>query len=422
MADEIIKCPNCGFEIAISEVLTVQIRERLKSELETGIRKREAELLKREKQLSQAKASIDEQVAEKLKVETAKIQVQAQQVATNKLKVELEDLKNQVAEKDKKISEAQKAELELRKKKRELEEEKADLELKVVRTLDEERGKIKQEALAKFGEEHRLKDAEKNKLIQDLRKDLEDAKRRAEQGSMQIQGEVQELDLESVLKTAFPYDDIQPVPKGIRGADIVQNVFDATHKPCGIILWEAKHTKHWSDPWVQKLKDDQREIGADIAVIVTEAMPKDIDNFSLRDGVWVTQFNLAIGLATALRQQLIDVTFARLGAVGKNEKMEVLYQYLSGPEFRQKVEAIVETFTMMQAQLDKEKRAMAKIWKEREKQIQRITTNTVGMYGDMRGIIGASLPEIKSLDLGEPIDEPKQLVSSIEEDEQMPVR
>ena len=416
MADEIIKCPSCGFEIAISEVLTVQIRERLKSELETGIRKREAELLKREKQLSQAKASIDEQVAEKLEAETAKMQVQAQQEAANKLKIEFEDLKNQVAEKDKKISEAQEAELELRKKQRELEAGKADLELKVAQTLDEEREKIKQEALAKFSEERRLKDAEKDKLIQDLRKNLEDAKRRAVQGSMQMQGEVQELDLENVLKTAFPYDDIQPVPKGIKGADIVQNVFDATHKLCGIILWEAKHTKNWSDHWVQKLKDDQREIGANVAVIVTEAMPKDIENFSLRDGVWVTQFNLAIGLATAFRQQLIDVTFARLGTVGKNEKMEILYQYLSGTEFCQKVEAIVETFTMMQVQLDKEKRAMVKIWKEREKQIQRITTNTVGMYGDMRGIIGASLPEIKSLELGESIDEPKQLAGSIEED------
>jgi len=366
MADEIIKCPSCGFEIAISEVLTVQIRERLKSELETGIRKREAELLKREKQLSQAKASIDEQVAEKLEAETAKMQVQAQQEAANKLKIEFEDLKNQVAEKDKKISEAQEAELELRKKQRELEAGKADLELKVAQTLDEEREKIKQEALAKFSEERRLKDAEKDKLIQDLRKNLEDAKRRAEQGSMQMQGEVQELDLENVLKTAFPYDDIQPVPKGIKGADIVQNVFDATHKPCGIILWEAKHTKNWSDHWVQKLKDDQRGIRANVAFIVTEAMPKDIENFSLCDGVWVTQFNLAIGLATAFRQQLIDVTFARLGTVGKNEKMEILYQYLSGTEFCQKVEAIVETFTMMQVQLDKEKRAMVKIWKERE--------------------------------------------------------
>lgn len=410
--DEIIKCPNCGFEIAISKVLTVQIRERLKSELETEVRKKEAELLKREKQLSQAKASIDEQVAEKLKAETAKIQSQAQQEATNKLKLEMEDLKAQVVEKDKKISEVRRAELELRKQQRKVVEAKEELELKVARTIDEEREKIKQDVFNKFSEEHRLKDAEKDKVIQDLHNALEEAKQKAEQGSTERQGVVLEKVLENELREAFPYDDIQPVQKGKSGADIIQNVFDSTNKPCGIILWEAKSTKHWSDSWVQKLKGDQREISADIAVIATKAMPKDIDNFSLRDGVWVTRFNLVIGLATALRQQLIDVTFARQGAVGKNEKMEALYQYLSGPEFRQKVEAIVETFEMMQAQLDKEKRAMAKIWKEREKQIQRITTNTVGMYGDMRGIIGASLPEIKSLELG-PIDEPKQLVSSI---------
>lgn len=311
--------------------------------------------------------------------------------------------------------------MELRKQKRKLEEEKEEIDLKVARIIDAEREKIKKDAFTKFSEEHRLKDAEKDKVIQDLKTRLEDAKRRAEQGSIQIQGEVLELYLENVLKTIFPYDDIQPVPKGIGGADVIQKVFNSTHKPCGIILWEAKHTKHWSDSWVQKLKDDQREIGADIAVIVTEAMPKDINNFSLRDGVWVARFNLVTGLATALRQQMIEVTFARQEAIGKNEKMEVLYQYLSGPEFSQKVEAIVETFIMMQAQLDKEKRALTKIWKEREKQIQSIATNTVGMYGDVRGIIGASLPELKSLELG-PIDESKQMVNSIEEDGQIDLR
>ena len=415
MAEEVIKCPNCGFDIAISEALTHQVRDRLKTELESGIRKKETELLAREKQLEQAKASINEQVAIRLKAETGKIQAQAEQRASEKNRLELEDLKCQITEKEKKIAEARESELELRKKSRELEERQQAFELEMTRKMDAERDKIKQEALGKFTEEHRLKDAEKDKLIRDLQQSLEDAKRKAEQGSMQMQGEVQELDLEDVLRGTFPFDDIQPVPKGIRGADAVQHVFDATHKPCGKIIWEAKHTKNWSDGWIQKLKDDQREIGADIAVIVTEALPKDVESFSLIDGVWVTRFNVAIGLATALRQQLIDVTFARQGAVGKGEKMEVLYEYLSGPEFRQKIEAIVETFTMMQSQLDREKRGMMKNWKEREKQIQRITTNTVGMYGDMRGIIGASLPEVELLELG-PV-EPRQLETGLDLDE-----
>jgi hypothetical protein len=390
MADEIVKCPRCGFELHISEVLTHQIREHLK-------------------------AKMDQEMGLKLKTERTRIQAEEAKKVEDRIKVELDDLKRQVAEKEKKITEAREAELKLREKTRKLEERERDFELELIRKMDAEREKIRQEALTKSAEEHRLKDAEKDKVIKDLKQALEDAQRKAAQGSMQTQGEVQELDLENILKSAFPFDEVQPVPKGIRGADVIQHIFDSSHKPCGIILWEAKHTKHWSDSWVQKLKDDQREIGADIAVIVTEAMPKEVNDFRLMDGVWVSRFSLAIGLATALRSHLMDVTFARIAVVGKNEKMEALYSYLSGPEFRQKIEAIVETFTAMQAQLEKEKRAMAKIWKEREKQIERIIKNTVGMYGDMRGIIGASLPEVDLLELG-PV-EPRQLEAGVESDE-----
>jgi len=416
MPDEVINCPNCGFRIAISEVLTVQIRDRLRSELETGVRKREADLLEREKQLKRAQELVDQQVAAKLREEIARVRTEAEKKAEDRLKLELTDLKDQITQKDKRLSEAQEAELQLRKKTRELEERQAAFELEVTRKMDAEREKIRQEALAKYSDEHRLKDAEKDKLIQDLRVGLEEAKRKAEQGSMQTQGEVLELDLENILKAAFPYDDIQPVPKGIRGADVIHTVFDSQHRRCGVLLWEAKRTKNWSDSWVQKLKDDQRELGADLAVIVTEAMPKDVEGFCLVNGIWVSRSNLAIGLATALRHHLIDVNFTKLSAVGKNEKMEVLYQYLSGPEFRQKVEAIVDAFTMMQADLDREKRAMTKQWKQREKQIQRIMTNTVGMYGDMRGIIGASLPEVQALELG-PVDESRQLGTGIDDED-----
>lgn len=409
MANDTITCPKCGYAIPVTEALTHSIRERLKGELENGIKKKEAEISAKERQLAQAQRTLEEQMAAKLKAETARIQTEAEKKAAEKIRIELEDLKSQVNEKEKKIAEAREAELELRKKARELEEARQAFELEVARKIDAERERVRLEASAKFAEEHRLKDAEKDKLIKDLQQSLEDAKRRAEQGSMQLQGEVQELDLEATLRSAFPFDDIQPVPKGIRGADVIQRVFDPARKPCGVILWEAKHTKHWSDSWVQKLKDDQREIGADISVILTEVMPRDMDHFGLKEGVWVTRFNLALGLATALRKQLMDVNLARSSAIGKNEKMEMLYQYLSGPEFRQKIEAMGEAFTMMQAQLDKEKRAMQKIWKEREKHIQRIALNTAGMYGDVRGIIGASLPEIEVFELGPA--EPRQLES-----------
>jgi hypothetical protein len=219
---------------------------------------------------------------------------------------------------------------------------------------------------------------------------------------------VLELNLEYVLKNCFSTDDILPVPKGIKGADVIQKVFNSFHNQCGTILWETKSTKSWSEKWIQKLKDDQRELSADIAIIVTQAMPKNIDNFGLLEGVWITSLDYVVGLATAIRQRLTEVYFAKQSKVGKNEKMEAIYQYLSGPEFRQKVEAIAETFTMMQSQLDKEKRAMTRLWREREKQIQRITNNTIGMYGDIRGIIGASLPELETLKL-ESIAELKKL-------------
>lgn len=406
MALETVKCPNCGFAIEVSAAVTASIREQLRSEFEADARKKEralsqlkAQLDEKEQRLTREKQSIDEEVSQKLKEQLAKVRAEAEKAAAERLTVEIADAKAQIQDKDKKIAAAHKVELDLRKKARELEERQGELELEVARKVDSEREKIRQDALKAFAEEHRLKDLEKEKVIQDLRKALEDAKRKAEQGSMQTQGEVLELDLENQLASSFPFDQIEPVPKGVRGADVVHRVLNSAHHPCGIIVWESKHTKNWSDGWIQKLKDDQRAIGGDIAVIVTEAMPKDLDNFGFLEGVWVTNPIVAIGLGTALRRHLIDVAFARRASEGKSEKMEALYGYLSGPEFRQKVEAIVETFTIMQAQLEKERRAMTKIWNEREKQIQRIVTNTVGMYGDMRGIIGASLPEIRSLEL-----------------------
>ncbi len=415
MAGQFIKCPNCHFEIELTEVLTSQIRDSLRAELEQELKKKEslleklkADLDDKEKQLKEEKLSIEAQVKEKIQKELERIKAEAQKEALEKLNVELQDLKSQIDEKEKRIAEFNQMELELRKKMRKLEEDRMQMELEVARKIDEEREKIKEQMAQKIAEEYRLKNKEKDKMIEDLRKALEEAKRKAEQRSQQLQGEVLELELEEVLKNTFVYDEILPVPKGVKGADVIQKVYNSAHQMCGIILWETKSTKNWNDIWIQKLKDDQRALGADIAVIVTEAMPKEVDNLGVMNGVWVTTYKLVIGLATALRQNLIEVNFAKAASVGKSEKMEALYQYLSGPEFRQKVEAIVETFTLMQQQLEKEKRAMTKIWKEREKQIQRITVNTVEMYGDVRGIIGASLPEIKTLELG-PVNEMKEL-------------
>lgn len=406
MTDQTIKCPYCDKEIPLTETLFLQIEESLRKEVEEKAKIKELELSKREKLLEEKKKhveasekAIDQQVADKLKGERETLKQEAKKEAESAILIELKDMKEQIVERDKKIEKFQNNELEFRKKMRELEEQKKNVDLEVERKIDERRKEIEQKSIEMFTEQHRLKDLEKDKKMSDMLRTIEDLKRKAEQGSMQTQGEVLELDLEALLKTRFPVDEIEPVPKGMRGADILQKVYSRNGQHCGTIVWETKHTKAWSDSWISKLKDDQREVKAEIAVIVTETMPKDVSSFTQIEGVWITNFSLAGSLSEVLRTGLIQVSQAKLSAVGKNEKMEVLYNYLSGPEFKQKVEAIVETFKSLREDLDKEKRSITKIWAQREKQIERVITNTAVMYGDLQGIIGASLPQIKLLEL-----------------------
>ena len=406
MPDQTIKCPHCGKEIPLTETLSLQIKESLWKEVEEKTKEKELELSGREKLLEEKKKqvedsekTIDQQVADKLKTAREKLKQEARKEAESAILVELKDLKEQIADKEQKIEKFQNNELEFRKKMRELEEQKKNVDLEVERKIDERRKDIEQKSIEMFTDQHRLKDLEKDKKISDMLKTIEELKRKAEQGSMQTQGEVLELDLETLLKTRFPVDEIEPVPKGMRGADILQRVYSRNGQHCGSIVWETKRTKAWSDSWITKLKDDQREVKAEIAVIVTEAMPKDVSAFTQIEGVWITNFSLAGSLAEVLRTGLIQVSQTKLSAVGKNEKMEVLYNYLSSPEFGQKVEAIVDSFKSMKEDLDQEKRAITKNWAKREKQIERVIMNTASMYGGMQGIIGASLPQIKLLEI-----------------------
>ena len=407
MEDQIIICPKCNNKIPLTETLFNQIKESLRKEYEAKVNEKEKEIIRREetlarerKSLEDSKKAIGQQVEEKLKAEMERLKQEAKREAETALSLELKDLQEQNAEKEKRLKDAEKSELELRKKTRELEEQKMSMELEVARKIDEERERIKQNTLELFSEEHRLKDMEKDKKISDMLKTIEELKRKGEQGSIQTQGEVLELDIESILKSKFPADEIVPVPKGIRGADILQKVYNRSGKDCGTIVWESKSTKAWSDSWISKLKDDQREIKAEIAVIVSKVLPEGVSAFTNIEGVWIANPILAGSLAEVLRIGLIQVSQTKLSAVGKNEKMEVLYNYLSGSEFKQKVEAIVEAFKAMKEDLDKERRAMTSIWAKREKQIERVIMNTAGMYGDMQGIIGASLPQIKMLEIG----------------------
>jgi hypothetical protein len=289
--------------------------------------------------------------------------------------------------------------LALRKERRELEEQKETLELTLTRRLDEERSKIREAAKKEAADERQLKDAEKDKLISDMRSQIEDLKRKSEQGSQQTQGEVLELMLEELLRRCFPFDTILPVAKGVHGGDVIQIVHDSLGAECGIILWESKRTKSWSDGWLPKLRDDQRAAKAHLAILVSIELPKGITTFECIDNVWVTCQACAVALASALRSGLIDAASARRSADGKQTKMELLYNYLAGQEFRHRVEGIVESFVTLKQDLEAEKRAMQRIWAKREKQLERAITITSAMYGDFQGIAGASLAGIESLEI-----------------------
>ena len=370
MTKETIKCPECGEVIELSEAISHDIEIRLKQQYENKIEK--------------AKKSIEEK---------AKKEVQ------ESLNIKISDLNEQLEEKTKNLKEAQKQEIELRKRQRELVEKEEKLELELSRKIDAERQKIIQKTSKEFEETHRLKDAEKDKQLDDMKRQIDELKRKAEQGSQQMQGEVLELELEESLKEEFPFDVIEPVAKGVKGGDIIQTVKTQSGRICGKILWETKRTKNWSESWIQKLKDDQRDAKADLAILASESLPKGLQHFRLISGVWVTDILSAVSLALALRVVLIQVARERVTQVGKKEKMELAYNYLTGQEFRNRVEAIVESFTAMKMDLEAERRAMLKIWAKREKQMERVISNAAGMHGDLQEIAGSSLPAIKMLEL-----------------------
>jgi len=401
-----ITCPNCGEEFEISDALTGRIREHLKAELLKEVSRREAKLKKKtevlkaqEEQIAKSREAIDEEIETKLRERLADAEKKAAEKLAGQYADQLKDLQGAIEEKDAAIKTFREQELALRKAQRQLKEATESLELEVARQLDEEREKIRGEAKKKLAEAHRLKDLEKDKVINDLKTSLEDMKRKAEQGSMETQGEVLEQDFEAQLKSFFVHDDIQPVPKGIRGADLIQTVRTTMGVESGVLLWETKNTKAWSTAWIPKLKDDMIEVRASIAILVSVVLPDGINRFGQVDGVWVSDPLSALPLAAALRDQLMAVSRERNASVGKSEKMETLYQYLAGVEFKQKIEGIVEAFTSMQDQLNRERRAMERHWKQREKEIERVVKNTVGLYGDMQGIIGGQIPAIPALEL-----------------------
>ena len=302
---------------------------------------------------------------------------------------------------DEKLGEAQKTQAEFLKKERALADQKRELELTIEQRVQGSLTTVRAQAKQEAEEQLKLSVHEKETTIAAMQKQIEDLRRRSEQGSQQLQGEVLELQLESLLMAKFPFDSIQPVRKGEHGGDILQGVVNSNGQTCGSILWETKRTKNWSDGWLPKLRDDQRNAQAEIAVIVSQALPKTVEAFECIDGVWVTHPKTMIPVACLLRHSLIEIETARRTSEGQQTKAEMVYQYLSSAKFRQRLSAIVEAFNSMKDDLDKEKRLITKQWAKRDEQIQRVMQATVGMYGDLQGIAGKTMQEIEGLELEE---------------------
>jgi hypothetical protein len=397
-----------GDEIAKAQQEKAAIEELLKQRDAklADAQKKELELLRQQRALEDRQRTLEQEAIDKLKLERVSIAAAEAKKARDALGDEIAKALQEKAEaeamlkqRDAKLAEAQKNELELRRERQTLHEERERFELEKQRAIDAERAQIREAAVKDADEQARLRIAEKEKTITDLQAKLQDALRKAEQGSQQLQGEVQELELEALLRSKFPLDRIEPVPKGEHGGDVLHHVSGPLAQLCGTILWESKRTKNWSDGWLPKLREDQRAAKAEVAVIISRALPKGIEAFDLIDGVWVAHPRCMIPVGMAIRQLLLEVATARQATEGQQTKMEMIYQYLTGPRFRLRVQAIVEAFSTMQEDLDRERKAIMKQWEKRHEQLDRVMQATVGMYGDLQGIAGKSLQEIDGLDL-----------------------
>lgn len=407
--DNFVICQVCGAKIDVSKALYLQIEQTLKKHYENEFHKKDEQFKKAIEQLENQRREIEteklrlnqivqEQVEVRLSNEKLQLEESLKNQIYNENKAHIEALKKELFEKSQKITELNNALAEIERLKREKQEIESRLKLEFEKQLTDSI-RLEQEKLRKQYEDNfLLKLKERDKTIEDLTAKLEDARRRAEQGSMQLQGEVQELFLEEMLKELFPLDEIQEVKKGQRGGDIIQIVRNNIGKECGKIYYESKRTKNYDKGWISKLKEDNLEAKADILVLVTQAMPEGKDRYFFEDGVWVCPFSEIRAFANVMRLMIIQIYNASIVNVNRESKMELVYNYLTSREFADTFEAIITGFNELQKSYIDEKNKIMKIWKEREKQFERILSNAVNLYGSIKGLAGSSIPDIKLLE------------------------
>ena len=413
-----IKCPNCQTEIDINEVLYHQLENKYKNEHLAEKKKLEAEIeakrkeykthldsLKvKEEEFKEQKEKFEEEIKKatqiQLKAERVKLQENLRKEILDEQSESMALLQKQLEEKSNQVKELNVAKAQIGQLQREKEEMESSIMAKAELALNEKLKLEKEKIQKATDEQNELKLRQKDEQLRQLQEQLQIAQRKAEQGSMQLQGEVQELAIEEWLKEKYPFDTIDEVKKGARGADCMQIVHTRESQNCGRIYYESKRTKDFQKSWIEKFKADMREKGADIGVLVTDVMPSDMQRMGLYEGIWICSFEEFKGLSAVLREQIIKIHHAMKSQENKTDKMSLLYGFLTSNEFKMQIEAIVEAFTTMQSDLDSEKRSMQRIWKQREKQIEKVLDNTINMYGSIRGIAGNAIGNIKALELG----------------------
>ncbi len=403
---EKIKCPNCGYTFDVEEALSDKLKAHLEKEYEEKLAAQISKLNSEKQKLKAEKEKLElekERQEELLKKEVNKLLLKEKKKMEKSIFEEFEEkikaLEEENERRKKENKKLRKKELELMKRENELSEKEEEMRMKLEKEMLRKEKAIEEKARKKERENYELEKRELMKQLEDSKKLAEEMKRKAEQGSMQLQGEVQELAIEELLKNAYPFDIIEEVPKGIKGADCIQTVINNLRQECGKIVYESKRTKNFSKSWIDKLKQDQLKCKADIAVLVTQALPDDIERFGEKNGIWICGFRELKSLSFVLREMLIKTHSVKKAQENKGDKMELLYNYLTSNEFVQNVRRIVENYDAMLEQLNSEKKAMHKIWAQREKQIWTVQENLAALFGAIKGIAGKELKTAKVLEL-----------------------